>query len=312
MDSATHAIEIAELEKRYGDTRAVDGVTLSVAGRRGVRAPRPERRGQDHHRRDPRGLPPRRRRRGEGAGPRPLDRRRAAPAADRRDAAGAVGSTPGLRPLEALRLFASYYDDPDDPERLLHLVGLATRRARWSAACRAARQQRLSLALSLVGRPVAGVPRRADRGHGPARRATTWDARSASCATRGDDRRAHHPRDGRSRAALRPRRRSSTTAGSSRAARPTELMTTPAAPRPRSPPRRARRRRARGRARTDRRTVRERGRASTSSTCHATPALVAALAAWLRDTGTCSLSELRAGRRSLEDVFLRLTGRDAR
>jgi ABC-2 type transport system ATP-binding protein len=40
--------------------------------------------------------------------------------------------------------------------------------------------------------------------------------------------------------------------------------------------------------------------------CAATPELVAALTAWLRDKQVL-ISELRAGRRSLEDVFLRLT-----
>ena len=39
----------------------------------------------------------------------------------------------------------------------------------------------------------------------------------------------------------------------------------------------------------------------------ATPALLAALTAWLAEEGAL-LRELRAGRRSLEDVFLRLTG----
>jgi ABC-2 type transport system ATP-binding protein len=39
---------------------------------------------------------------------------------------------------------------------------------------------------------------------------------------------------------------------------------------------------------------------------HATPALVALLAEWLRDRGVL-LRELRAGTQSLEDVFLRLT-----
>ena len=34
------------------------------------------------------------------------------------------GLYPGIRPLEALALFASYYDEPDDPERLLDVVGL--------------------------------------------------------------------------------------------------------------------------------------------------------------------------------------------
>jgi ABC-2 type transport system ATP-binding protein len=39
----------------------------------------------------------------------------------------------------------------------------------------------------------------------------------------------------------------------------------------------------------------------------ATPELVAALTAWLAEQGAL-VDELRAGRRSLEDVFLRLTG----
>jgi ABC-2 type transport system ATP-binding protein len=39
----------------------------------------------------------------------------------------------------------------------------------------------------------------------------------------------------------------------------------------------------------------------------ATPSLVATLTAWLRDHDV-ALGELRAGRRSLEEVFLRLTG----
>jgi ABC-2 type transport system ATP-binding protein len=42
-----------------------------------------------------------------------------------------------------------------------------------------------------------------------------------------------------------------------------------------------------------------------------TPALVAALATWMRDTGT-HLDELRNGRRSLEEVFLRLTTEGSR
>src|SRR6478752_2817165 len=34
------------------------------------------------------------------------------------------GLYPGLRPRELLALFAAYYDDPDDPDALLDLVGL--------------------------------------------------------------------------------------------------------------------------------------------------------------------------------------------
>lgn len=59
----------------------------------------------------------------------------------------------GIRPLEALRLFASYYDDPADPDELLDLVGLTSlARSTWRSLSGGERQ-RLSLALSLVGRP---------------------------------------------------------------------------------------------------------------------------------------------------------------
>jgi ABC-2 type transport system ATP-binding protein len=41
------------------------------------------------------------------------------------------------------------------------------------------------------------------------------------------------------------------------------------------------------------------------------PALAAELTAWLRDTGG-GLTELRVGAETLEDVFLRLTGKEMR
>jgi ABC-2 type transport system ATP-binding protein len=63
------------------------------------------------------------------------------------------GVYPGIGPAEAVRLFASYYDDPDDPGRLLSLVGLNdVARTPWRRLS-GGEQQRLSLALALVGRP---------------------------------------------------------------------------------------------------------------------------------------------------------------
>jgi ABC-2 type transport system ATP-binding protein len=59
----------------------------------------------------------------------------------------------GIRPPEVLRLFAAYYDDPVDPDELLELVGLDHRRRSTWRSLSGGEQQRLSLALALVGRP---------------------------------------------------------------------------------------------------------------------------------------------------------------
>ena len=59
----------------------------------------------------------------------------------------------GIRPPEVLRLFARYYDDPADPDELLHRVGLDDRRRSTWRSLSGGEQQRLSLALALVGRP---------------------------------------------------------------------------------------------------------------------------------------------------------------
>ena len=58
-----------------------------------------------------------------------------------------------LRVAEAVRLFASYYDEPLDADELVDRVGLGERhRSPWRALSGGERQ-RLSLALALVGRP---------------------------------------------------------------------------------------------------------------------------------------------------------------
>ncbi len=63
------------------------------------------------------------------------------------------GVYPMLGPAQVLHLFARYYDDAEDPEALLDLVGLsAVRRTPWRRLS-GGEQQRLALALALVGKP---------------------------------------------------------------------------------------------------------------------------------------------------------------
>ena len=67
---------------------------------------------------------------------------------------GAAGIYPAVRPREALRFFAALYDDPLDPDALLErldLTGAATTPWRRLSG---GQQQRLSLALAIVGRPT--------------------------------------------------------------------------------------------------------------------------------------------------------------
>jgi ABC-2 type transport system ATP-binding protein len=63
------------------------------------------------------------------------------------------GVYPVMGPRRVLRLFADYYDDAEDPEALLDLVGLrSVARTPWRRLS-GGEQQRLSLALAIVGRP---------------------------------------------------------------------------------------------------------------------------------------------------------------
>ena len=63
------------------------------------------------------------------------------------------GVYPTMTPRQAVELFAQYYDDPEDPAALLDTMGLtAVARTPWRRLS-GGEQQRLSMALALVGRP---------------------------------------------------------------------------------------------------------------------------------------------------------------
>jgi ABC-2 type transport system ATP-binding protein len=89
-----------------------------------------------------------------------LDPRRDATAVHRQVAvmpqtggSGAAGIYPSARPREVLALFASFYADPYDAEELLDRFGLANVASTPWRRLSGGEQQRLSLALALVGRP---------------------------------------------------------------------------------------------------------------------------------------------------------------
>ena len=66
---------------------------------------------------------------------------------------GAAGIYPTVRPREALRLFASLYVDPLDPDVLLERLDLTAAAGTPWRRLSGGQQQRLSLALAIVGRP---------------------------------------------------------------------------------------------------------------------------------------------------------------
>ena len=66
---------------------------------------------------------------------------------------GAAGIYPSIRPLEAVRLFASFYGQPHDPRALLDRLDLGSVVNTPGRRLSGGEQQRLSLALAIVGRP---------------------------------------------------------------------------------------------------------------------------------------------------------------
>ena len=85
------------------------------------------------------------------------------------------GLYPGLRPLELLRLFASYYDDAESPDAMLDTVGLRDTIATPVRRLSGGQAQRLSLACALIGRPRVVFLDEPTAGMDPHARATTWE-----------------------------------------------------------------------------------------------------------------------------------------
>jgi len=79
-----------------------------------------------------------------------------------------------LRVEEALELFASFYADPADPDQLLHSLGLEDKRSERFTNLSGGQRQRLSIALALIGRPELAILDELTTGLDPQSRRETW------------------------------------------------------------------------------------------------------------------------------------------
>ncbi len=305
MNSPAYAIEVAALEKRYGATSAVDGISFSIATGEVFGLLGPNGAGKtttveilEGYRRPDVGEV-----RVLGVDPWRIGN-------ELRPRIGVMlqegGLYPGVKPLEALELFASYYDDPDEPERLLHLVGLEDSTNTLVRRMSGGQQQRLSLALALIGKPNLVFLDEPTAGMDPHARATTWSmirelrdrGTTVVLTTHGMDE-AEHLCDrvaiidhGRLVACDTPKELTTQTAAEETTfttitGLPVDALAAHLGLAPDA--------------------VRELRPGDYLVDAPATPELLVHITAWLAEQGAL-LSELRAGRRSLEDVFLRLTG----
>jgi ABC-2 type transport system ATP-binding protein len=172
-DPAALAVTVDALEKRYGALHAVDGLTFDVQAGEVFGLLGPNGAGKTTTVEILEGY-----RKADGGRVRVLGLDPWRDGARLRPRIGVMlqdgGLYPALKPPELLRLFASYYDDPDDPERLLDLVELRDASRTPVRRLSGGQAQRLSLACALVGRPEMLFLDEPTAGMDPHARATTW------------------------------------------------------------------------------------------------------------------------------------------
>ena len=307
MGSPSHpeapAVEVRDLVVRYGDRTAVDGLSLTAQRGEVLALLGPNGAGKTSTVEVAEGY-----RRAAGGSVRVLG---LDPVADHAALVRRMGVMlqeggvhTGIRPPEALALFASYYPDPRQPDELLEAVGLADhRRSTWRSLSGGERQ-RLSLALALVGRPEVAFLDEPTSGVDPAGRRTIRslvaglrDEGVCVVLTTHDLDEAERLADqvviidhGRVVAEGTPAELMRGGAEEIRFAAPPRLAVADLATALALPAG----------------AVTELGPGEYRVATAATPATVAAVTAWLAERDL-PLADLRAGRQRLEDVFLRLT-----
>ena len=217
------------------------------------------------------------------------------------------GIYPGIRPREAVALFASFYPRPEDPDELVERMGLAPVAGSTWRRLSGGEQQRLSLALAVVGRPEVAFLDEPTAGVDPAGRQVVRqvirDLASAGAAVV----LTTHELDEAARLADqvvivdRGRVVAAGAPAELTAAGPGDEIRFGAPPGIDLP----------GLSAALGARVSEPAPGEYRVAAAPTPAAVAGLTAWLAEH-ELPLADLRAGRQTLEDVFLRLTGPDQR
>ena len=152
MASDGASIEVTDLVVRYGEVRAVDGVSFTARPGEVLVLLGPNGAGKTSTVETVEGY-----RRPDDGTVRVLGLDPSAGAVDLRPRMGVMlqagGVHPGLRPQESLALHAALYADPLPVDELIERVGLAGQRSRTWRRLSGGEQRRLSFALAVVGRP---------------------------------------------------------------------------------------------------------------------------------------------------------------